>query len=141
MTKEELLNIIKTLEEKTSKENATFGIFHGHESVESLIRANKDGLQLFAIELLRAANETDDILKDPEKNIIPISSEADWINDESQTIIQYVHPIENIPLAKEDYIRKEGFFEKFIPLGCLAVLIIIVVALIVGLWTLIKWIF
>jgi len=141
LTKEELQKIIETLDQRTSKENASFGIFHVHGSMESLIQANKEGLQLFAIELLKAANETDDILKDPEKNIIPISSEEDWINDESQTIIQYVRPIENIQVAKDDIKRKEAFFEKLIPFGCLAGLLIIAVSLIVGFWTLVKWIF
>ena len=67
MTNEKLQNIIAQFDEKELKEKALFGILqYGGGPDESFIKANKEGLELFALELLKSASETENILADKE---------------------------------------------------------------------------
>ena len=142
MIQNELQRIIDQLESEISKDKATFGIFqYGGGSDESCIQADKEGLKLFALELLKASNKTDEILSDNEKNIIPITFQENWIDEKSDTVIQYVKPVEQRQIGKDDKKYKESILDKLLPYGCYAGLIIIVISIIVGLWTLIKWVF
>jgi hypothetical protein len=142
LTQEELQNIIEELEGKVSKDTATFGIYqYGGGADESFIEADKEGLMLFALELLKAARVSADILDDKEKSIIPIEFEEDWISDQSNTVIQYVKPVLARQPSQEQSNRKGTLADILLPVGCVAVLVLLVVAMLVGLWTLVKWIF
>lgn len=142
MTQDELQNIIEELEGKISKDTATFGILqYGGGADESFIKADKEGLKLFALELLKAAQKSADTVSDKEKNIIPIEFEDDWISEQSDTVIQYVEPIIPRQPIEAQPKHKDTIADKLIPVGCFAVLAILVVAVLVGLWTLVKWIF
>jgi len=60
--------IIDQFDEEELKRQGIFGIsHHGRGSDESFIRANKEGLELFALELLKSARDTEAILSDTEK--------------------------------------------------------------------------
>lgn len=141
MTQDELQKIIEELEARVSKDKATFGIFqYGGGPDESFIKADKEGLKLFALELLKAANKSNDILEDKEKNVIPIELDESWVNEQSDTVIQYVEPVaERLP-SEKPVKHKTTFFDKLLPFGCFTVLTILLAALLVGLWTLAKWI-
>ena len=142
MTQDELQKIIDQLEEQTSKDKATFGIFqYGGGSDESFIQADKEGLKLFALGLLKAASKTNEIIADKEKNIIPIPFEESWINEQSDTAIQYIEPVDKRLDSKEVKKYKETIAAKLLPYGCIVGLLIIVIAFIVGLVTLIRWVF
>jgi hypothetical protein len=142
LTQDELQNIINELEEHVSKDNATFGIFqYGGNSDESYIQADKEGLKLFALELLKAAGKTDEIINDKVKNIIPFPLQESWIDEKSDTVIQYVEPINKRPLSIDRKRYKSSIVNKLMPYGCSVGLLIILIAIILGLWTLIKWIF
>lgn len=71
MEKDELQQIIDRLEATHSKDDAYFGIFeYGGDPDESFIKANKQGLGLFAAELLKAASRdaegiADDLTRGP----------------------------------------------------------------------------
>lgn len=141
MTSEELQNIISKLEDNSSKENATFGIFqYGGGSDESFIRANREGLEFFALELLKAASRTSEILAHKEKNIIPIAYEEDWIDEDSDTLVQYIKPTEQRRVEKSNVKYKNTIAAILFQFGCLAAVVVIVVAAIVGFITLAKWI-
>ena len=63
MNKEELQNIIDKLESENRKEKAYFGIFeYGSGPDESYIKADKQGLELFALEILKAARDSEELL-------------------------------------------------------------------------------
>lgn len=142
MTQDELQKIIEQLEGQISKGNATFGIFqYGGGSDENYIQANKEGLQLFALELLKVSDKANETLDDKEEDIIPIVFEESWIDEQSDTMIQYVQPVSKRSTAKDESKYKETIVGKLLPYGCLAGLIIIIIAVIIGLQTLIKWIF
>ena len=80
MTPEEVSEFAAKLAAATPAAEAYFGIFqHGGGPDESFIRANKQGLQLFAAELLRAADQVDETLAHETKTIIPLEfKEDDW---------------------------------------------------------------
>jgi hypothetical protein len=142
LTKEELQKIIDQFNEEELKRQGIFGISqYGSGSDESFIRANKEGLELFALELLKSARDTEAILSDTEKNIIPFDYDENWVDENSDTFIQYVQPIADKQKIKPKTDHKTTFTERLMPYGCGLVAIILVIAVIVGLVTLFKWLF
>ncbi|WP_416437746.1 hypothetical protein [Phnomibacter sp. MR] len=142
LTKEELQKIIDQFDEEDLKRQGIFGISqYGGGSDESFIRANKEGLELFALELLKAARDTETTLADTEKNIIPFDYDEDWIDESSDTFIQYVEPIADKQKLRPKAEHKSTFADKLMPYGCGLIAIVLVVSAIVGLVTLFKWLF
>ncbi len=142
LTKEELQKIIDQFDEYELKRQGIFGISqYGGGSDESFIRANKEGLELFALELLKSARDTEVILSNTEKNIIPLEYDEDWVDENSDTFIQYVQPIADKQKLKPKSEYKSTFLDKLLPLGCGLIALILVISVIVGLVTLFKWLF
>jgi hypothetical protein len=142
LTKEELQKIIDQFDEEELKRQGVFGISqYGGGSDESFIRANKEGLELFALELLKSARDAEAILSETEKKIIPLDYEENWIDENSDTLIQYVEPIADKQKLRPKSEITSTFTDKLIPYGCGLVAIILVVAVIIGLVTLFKWLF
>ena len=142
MTNEELYSIIEKFDENDLKSKAIFGIFqYGGGADESYIKANKEGLELFALELLKSAKETDTILADKEKNIIPLNWDENWIDDECDTIVQYIKPISDkqAQYPIEDY--KQTIIDKLMPIGCGLIMIFLGITLLVGIGTIFNWVF
>jgi hypothetical protein len=142
LTTEELQKILDKFDEQDLKSNAVFGVFHNAgASDQSFIRANKEGLELFAIQLLKASRDAEKILSDKEKTLITLDYSEEWIDENSDTIVQYIEPIaEKLKMkSKADY--KEGFAEKLIPFGCITILILLCIATLIGLKTILEWIF
>lgn len=142
LTKEELQKIIDQFDEVELKRQGIFGISqYGGGSDESFIRANKEGLELFALELLKSARETDNVLSDPEKNIIPFDYDEDWVDENSDTFIQYIKPIADKQKLKPKSDYKSTFVDKLMPFGCGLIVVILIISVVVGLVTLFKWLF
>lgn len=139
LTKEELQKIIDLFDEEELKRQGIFGISqYGGGSDESFIRANKEGLELFALELLKAARDTEATLADSEKKIIPFDYDENWIDENSDTFIQYVEPIADKQKIKPKDEHKTTIADKLMPYGCGLVAIVLFVSIIVGLITLFK---
>lgn len=142
LTTEELQKIIDQFNEEELKRQGLFGISqYGGGSDESFIRANKEGLELFALELLKASIKIENVVSDPYKKNIPFEYDVDWIDENSDTFIQYIEPIpreQNIKL-KSDY--KTTLIDKLMPIGCGLLVIIVVIFVVVGLITVFKWLF
>lgn len=142
LTKEELQKIIDQFDEDELKKQGIFGISqYGVGSDESFIRANKEGLELFALQLLKSAIETEDILSDKEKNIIPLDYDEDWVDENSDTYLQYVEPIADKQKLNPKSEYKSTFSDKLMPYGCGLVLLILLVSVIIGFSTLLNWLF
>ncbi len=140
MEKEELQKIIDQFDEEKLKREAIFGIHTADGGYhESYIRANQEGLELFALELLKAAKNSRDTLADNENSVIPLSPEEDWIDDSSSTVIMYIEPIAWKQDAQPKVEFKEALFDKLVPYGCGLIMIILAMAAIVGLVTIYKW--
>jgi hypothetical protein len=138
---EDLQYIIEKLEADIIKEKATFGIFqYGGGPDESFIKADKEGLKLFALELLKAVKEFDDPENNQEGNLTFGSFDGDWINEGSDTRIDYIEPLAGREASKkQEY--KETIGDKLIPYGCGIVALLVIVCFLMGLEELIRWIF
>lgn len=142
LTKEELQKIIDQFDEVELKQQGILGISqYGGGSDENFVRANKEGLELFALELLKSAQEIESVLSDPEKNIIPFEYEEDWVDENSDIFIQYIEPIADKQKLKPKSEYKSTFLDKLMPLGCGLIAIILLISVVVGLVTIINWIF
>jgi len=140
VTKEELQKIIDQFDEEKLKKEGIFGILHADSDYyESYVRANQEGLELFAIELLKAARDTADALAESERSVIPLRHEEAWIDDRSNSVIQYVEPIAYKQGTEPEMDYKESLFDKLVPYGCGLIMIILAIAAIVGLVTIYKW--
>lgn len=143
LTKEELQKIIDQFDEEELKRQGIFGISqYGGGSEESFIRANKEGLELFALQLLKAAKDSEATIADPEKKlIINFDYDEEWIDENGDTFIHYIEPIADKQKTKPKSDYKSTFLDRLIPYGCGLIAIILVISVVVGLFTVFNWIF
>lgn len=140
MTQQELQPIIAQLQQQTNVSRASFGIYqYGGGTDESFIRANPEGLREMAITLLKAAAEMAEQASSMEKRIIPFPHDASWIDENGDTFIQYIEPSGNKPVAPMD--ERESLKDSAFKYGCIAFVILLVVACIIGLVTLFDRVF
>jgi len=141
MYSEEHDKLIEQLRLNVHQEDAIFGIFqYGGGTDECYIRANKEGLQLYALELLIAAQKAEEVFEDPKTNIIPVKYEESWIDQHSDVFLQYVEPVGKraiFPYEEE----KSTVSDKLLSSGCVLFLIFILLSVIVGAASIFKWIF
>lgn len=117
----DLNEIIDKLEKTNSKSDASFGIFqYGGGPDESYIKGNKQGLELFAAELLKASKDAEDIVSDKEKEIIPLEYEEGWIDGD--IFIQYIQPSLEKREGLDEPSNKTSWKDKLLGLGCLVML-------------------
>lgn len=139
MTKAELQNIIDQFDEDCLKKEAVFGIFQfGGGSDESFIKANKQGLALFAIQLLKSAKNIEESSIKDGKKTMPFDYEEDWIDGDSNTFVQYIEFAEKQHFKKETSVGLKGRLNTW---GCVFALITLLALIITGLVTFFKWLF
>jgi hypothetical protein len=138
MTEEELKTFADKLITDTTKADAIFGIYQHGGSDESYIKANKAGLQIFATELLYASLKCDSIIKDKEKNVIPLDYEAEWVAEDGETFLQYIEPLQGTrekPILKPAKSQIKNDIYKY---GCIMGLLFIVACIMTGFVTILK---
>lgn len=142
MTTEEIKDFIAKLKNDTSGDKGYFGIFmYGGGSDESFIKANKNGLKSFAVEILEATTQVDDIISDETKNIIPFNYDNEWTDENSDTCIQYIEPIIHGSDKKKVIENHDTLKDKSFKYGCIIGIIFLVIALLTGIATIVKLIF
>jgi hypothetical protein len=135
-------NIIDLLDEPTLKQDAIFGLFqYGGGVDESFIRANKEGLALFAVQLLKAINEKEKPFADGLSNIRTLDHDEDWVDHEIDIFLQYIELVSYKQQAKADRTLKNTLVNKIVPYSCALIAIILIIATIIGLITMFKSIF
>ena len=140
MNNKELNQLIEELEFTFNEKEAYFGIFRfGNEPDENCIKANKEGLQLFSLQLLRAAQQSDEIVKDTEKNIIPLNPHQDYIDPDSDYHIHYIEPNFHKPQCSGNEISNDNWKDSALKIGFLTFFVIIIGLTIIGGWTIFKW--
>lgn len=131
MEKEELHVIIKKLEANNSKEQAYFEVsYDDGEENGTYIKANKEGLQLFANELLKVSLNFEEILDRKEKTTL-IDDANDWLK--GLAFFNYIEIISEKPKENEVEEIKDTWQNKAVNYGCFAILIFAVIIFIVGL--------
>lgn len=142
MTNEEIKTFVDTLITDTTKEEAVFGIYqYGGGPDESCVKANKAGLQMFAVEMLQASINSQSIIDDKEKNIITLDYNAEWIAEDGDIYLQYIEPLKGtrkkaMPPTQTSYWKNE-----LIKYGLAFVFLLIVACIITGIVTIVKTIF
>lgn len=142
MTNEELQKIIDQFDEEALKHKSIFGISqYGGGSEESFISANKEGLELFALELLKSARDTENLLGQSENKFFSLNPEEEWIDQDSDTFIHYIEPLSDKfdRKAKTEYEASLG--DRLVPIGCGIIAIVLLISLIVGAVTIYGWFF
>ncbi|GAB4023451.1 hypothetical protein [Spirosoma koreense] len=125
---------ITGIQANTDPEKAYINFFmYGGGVDESAIRANKDGLLLFAQRLIQAANEIDKVV---EGKTVSISDEyAEWIDSESEICFHYVEKVSGYTNSDEPETWQDRIEKYFI----FALFISAVGIFILGLWTLVNF--
>lgn len=140
MNKDKLQIIINELEETNSTQDAYFGIFqNGGGPEESYVHANRQGLELFAAEILKASRDFNEDAKEEEKSTIPLDFESEWIY--GLVCIQYVQPYLGSRKKNTPHPERNTLKEKMVGIGCGAILLLIISAVIVGIITIANWLF
>jgi hypothetical protein len=130
--------IIQQLEALASEEEGYFSMWQsGGGPDESIIQANKDGLRLYAIELLKASLE---------KECKIGQDEVVWLPDDASV---WIMNIELIGKSREQWRLKpthpepeEGdFSSKLLMTGCASIGVLLLAIFVIGLETLFKWFF
>ncbi|MBB6005013.1 hypothetical protein [Arcicella rosea] len=142
MTEEELQNIINKFDETELKKQAIWGIFqYGGGSDESFIKANKEGLELFALELLKASLESNKIIENNKNKIIHLDYYENWIYENADTYLQYIELVKEKQTLKPKVEYKTTISDKLLTSLLKIILVILIVALFIGLRTMFSWIF
>ena len=78
------------------------------------------------------------ITNDPKDKTVPFERFANWIDEDSPIVIDYIEKFEG---ERKEVIEptKSNFFEKLIPIGCFLLFIIFGVSFFVGLAEIISW--
>lgn len=136
MDDQQIQKLINQFDTEKLKENAYFGIFD--EAEYSYIKANKEGLLLYAMNLIVASKNIDSITNDSKDKTVPFERFENWIDEDSPIVIDYIEKFEG---KRKEVIEptKSNFFEKFIPIGCFLLFIIFGVSFFVGLAEIISW--
>ncbi|MEG0917688.1 MAG: hypothetical protein RSF68_11810 [Myroides sp.] len=145
MDDQKIQELINQFDTEKLKENAYFGIFqYGEGKDESYIKANKEGLLLYALQLILASEKIEKISvpNSIQKSVtFGVNDEWEkekWIDEDSSRIIGY---IEKFEVDHEKIIEKNNsnVFQKLIPIGCFLLFIIFGVSFFVGLAEIISW--
>ena len=142
MTQKNIKNIISELE-KNDKVEAFFGFYqYGGGIHESCIRANKQGLELFSAELLKARAEIDE--RTFEKGEIEhYEIDISWTDENADFCFDSLELTSKIKTKQENSFPeyKETWKDKLYGYLIFGIIILLVIIFIIGLITTIKWIF
>lgn len=138
MSNEELIALVNRFHSEHGTGKASFGIFqYGGGTDENYIRANRDGLILYARSILQAAIS----IRETEQpgSTIPFDLDGSWVDPSSTSFIGYVEPINGggVQVAA----APKGRTNVLASAGCAVLGVLILVALVVGLYNVFTWIF
>jgi len=137
MNTQELNNFIQNLRNSCSTEDGYFGFFYDDEDdYTSYVKANKEGLRLFASELLEVSLEID------KKESLTLSK--DWHHNNSDFAVSRIELSKKTRLEldsskKEEF--KQTWKDKVTGYVMGGVLIFILISILVGAATIFSWLF
>ncbi|NOQ75559.1 MAG: hypothetical protein GQ574_26350 [Crocinitomix sp.] len=138
MEKEELNRIIALLESSNSTEDAYLAIYADHDPYDGYAKANKEGLELFAAQLLKASIDCDKDLTDEKPNIIKLEYEK-WMAGE--LFIVAIEQVDKNKIETKQVSDENTFLGNVFGVGCLGIVIFGFISAIVGAVSIFKWIF
>ena len=145
MQNEEILRIIDDLQARNSYVDAVIG-FHqyGGGPDESFIKANRQGLELFAAELLKAALETEKSAVQDQPAIYHLEME-EWTARKTEYHFGY---IELQKAKRDDIFPSEDFIQNrqsrlsgtLTGFGCVLLILILGICCFIGILSVLRWI-
>lgn len=134
MKEDKLFEILQEFDEASLQEKALFGIYDTYDEREvTVIRANSEGIQLYAMELLKIAIEAESLSESELPVKYRISNYENWVDKNSIIFLDEIE-ISNNSYEVAD-LPKENFFSKLFSWGCIISLIVIVVIFLIGIGT------
>ncbi|MDA9057479.1 hypothetical protein N9K49_06515 [Flavobacteriaceae bacterium] len=139
MTDKEIGKIINKLRTEKNYDEAYIGFFqYGGGPDESYIKANRQGLELHAAELLAAALETETEFETGKQKTFGL--DQDLLDDNSEFGFNYVELKKEIRNEIKPYSEyKETWKDKVFKTGCVIIGISLVVLLLIGIVATITW--
>ncbi|MCF6131765.1 hypothetical protein [Flavobacterium wongokense] len=136
MQKEELDNIIKALEDRNSNSEPGLGFYYlGNDRDETYAKGNRAGLELFAVELLKASSRIDQ-MESGEIETLFVNVNKDWI--ENHIPLCYIEPVVNFERVEVDE-HTTDWKDTVLKYGCFAIILLALFAFIIGMGTIIGW--
>jgi len=141
MTDEKLKEFITELEKRNEKEKAFFGFYqYGGGPDESCIKANRKGLELYAVQLLKAGIESEN-LEYNENKVQSIGLDTKWTDENGEFFFDYVELTKKEKELNEKFPEyKDTWKDQIFKVGCIGIGILLVGLILVGLITVITWI-
>lgn len=136
---EELLDSLKTdLDLEGSLNNGQFGIYSDYQERDDVyfIKANKEGLKLFAYQLLCAANDLGTQEQEQVYQKIELK-ETSWILKDSEIVLKHIEDPSMINVS-ETGIAQSSWKDRSVTIGCFIVLAFLLISLVVGVYTVID---
>jgi len=134
--------VIQQLKETNSKENAYLGFFYNNDNSKTCyIKANKDGLELYAAKLLEASLDMEyKLFYDNRTEVFNFSSESFFVNqsDIQFSYVQLIHKTKAEIETNKEKLRKP-LKSPLIKYCFTGVLILILISTIVGIITIFSW--
>ncbi|WP_405378553.1 hypothetical protein [Nonlabens sp. Asnod3-A02] len=132
MEKEDIALFIDKLRSQNSAKESMFGFYKDPENITGYIKSNKQGLELYAAELLEAS------ITDDTHSII----NEDLIDENSEFFFDSVDIIKSSKLESEYFEnQKRSWKDHVLGIGLGIILTILVFCSIIGFIMIIKWIF
>lgn len=140
MTDKEIGELINELRSKKNYDEAYIGYFqYGGGPDESFIKANREGLELHAAELLAAALETETEFENGKQKTFGFDEGIS--DDESDFFFNYVELIKEKRNDIKPYAEyKKTWKDRAFEIGCVSIIILLVSLIIIGFITAITWI-
>lgn len=135
MNTHELDAIIVQFDKTKLSKSGYFRINPDNLHDEGALTANKEGLQLFALELLKTARDADTLLGENEEVITKCFSDAEWIDQHPNFYLTYIHLLKD-KISQEITPAKKNQWDV---VGCLFLVITIAFLLITGVITVFGW--
>jgi hypothetical protein len=142
MERSEINNFIEKLKKSNLDKNAYLGIFSENDySEESYVKANKAGLELLAAKILQASIDFDGYVGNSQNFNLGVNNSEAWFDENSHFLINYVKPVEGKEKIEDEKEVQKKWYEDLISAGCILVAIFLVSACLLGVYTIIKWLF
>ncbi|MEM6516739.1 MAG: hypothetical protein AAF688_11200 [Bacteroidota bacterium] len=143
MTDDQLKDIVNQLENRNEKDKAFFGFYqYSGTPEESCIKANRHGLELFAVELINAGLKSE-TLKFEERDIETVSLNTDWADEDADFFFDFIEVTNKDKVSSENTFpnTQETWKDKVIIVGLLAFGLVLIALMLVGLGTVLTWLF
>lgn len=134
-----LLDSLKThLDLEGSLDNGQFAIYSDYRERDDVyfIKANKEGLKLFAYQLLCAAKDLED---QKQKEVFQkiILDETPWMLKDSEIVLKHIEDPSMINVSETE-IAQSSWKDRSVNIGCFIVLAFLLISLVVGVYTVID---